>query len=195
MKKLGFDLVLLGAPASGKDTQARLLQNHFAFKPVESGEWFRRMMKTNSALARLIKKTVGQAKPAPVSLMKAFLTQELKKAPKNKDLLFVGNPKLKPEAQFLVKNLKSQRRDFLAIYIKLPPAEIFKRSFFRKRHDDLKKVLIDRRIAWHTKQVGKTVKYFAKLDKLKVINGNQSILKVSVDIHKAINDYTRSQRN
>ena len=189
MKKLGFDLIFLGAPASGKDTQAALLMNHYEIKRVESGIYLRRHMKDKTILGQQIRNTVGKAKPAPVAVVKAFLTEELKKAPKNKNLIFVGNPKLKPEAQFLVKLLKQHQRDFFAIYVKLQDKEIYKRSFFRKRHDDLNKILIQRRIAWHKKQVGKTVKYFESLKKLKIIDGGQSIQKVSMAIQKAINDY------
>ena len=195
MKKLGFDLIFLGTPASGKDTQARLLMNHYELKRVESGAYFRRLMKRKDSLGLRVRKTVGQAKPAPVSLMKMYLANELMRAPKNKNLAFVGNPKLKPEAQYLVKQLNMRRRNFFALYISLPAKEIIKRSFYRMRHDDLKKIMIQRRILWHQKQVGKTVKYFEKLGKMKIINGNQSILKVSLDIQKAIDDYKRSERN
>lgn len=195
MRKLGFDLIFLGAPASGKDTQARLLMNHYELKRVESGAYVRRHLHDRTVLGQVLRRTVGLAQPAPVSVIKIFLADELKRAPKSKNLLFVGNPKLKPEARFLVKNLKLRRRDFLAVYVKLPAKEIIKRSFYRMRHDDLKKVLVDRRISWHKKQVGETVKYFQKLHKLKFINGNQPVFKVARDIQKAINDYSRSQRN
>ncbi|OGE87760.1 MAG: hypothetical protein A3J07_03545 [Candidatus Doudnabacteria bacterium RIFCSPLOWO2_02_FULL_49_13] len=195
MKKLGFDLIFLGAPASGKDTQARLLANHYELKRVESGEYFRRHIRDKSAFGKTLRRTVGQAKPAPVAVMKIFLTKEIQIAPKKKNLVFVGNPKLKPEAQFLVKLLKKHSRDFLAFYVKLPVKEIIKRSFYRMRHDDLRKALIERRINWHKKQVGQTVKYFQALGKLKFINGNQHIFKVTRDIQKTINDYARSQAN
>lgn len=195
MRKLGFDLIFLGAPASGKDTQAHLLMNHYELKRVESGQYFRRHMKDKTALGQQIRNTVAKAKPAPTPLMKTFLAEELKRAPKHKNLAFVGNPKLKPEAQFLVKLLKQNKRDFFALYIALPDKEIYKRSFYRMRHDDLKKTLIQRRISWHKQQVGKTVKYFKSINKLKLINGNQSIVQVARDIQSAINDYTRSKRN
>src|SRR3989338_3562025 len=170
MKKLGFDLIFLGAPASGKDTQARLLANHYELKRVESGEYFRRHIRDKSAFGKTLRRTVGQAKPAPVAVMKIFLTKEIQIAPKKKNLVFVGNPKL-------------------------PVKEIIKRSFYRMRHDDLRKALIERRINWHKKQVGQTVKYFQALGKLKFINGNQHIFKVTRDIQKTINDYARSQAN
>ncbi|MBX4187241.1 MAG: nucleoside monophosphate kinase [Candidatus Doudnabacteria bacterium] len=195
MRKLGFDLIFLGAPASGKDTQAGLLTNHYALKRIESGEYFRKLMKRKDALGAKVKSTVGQAKPAPVALMKMFLANAFKKIPKDRNLVFVGNPKLKPEAQFLVKNLKRNNRDFLAFYIKLPAKEIIKRSFFRMRHDDLNKQLIQKRINWHKDQVGKTVKYFESIKKLKYIDGNQPPLMVARDIQKAINDYQKSRGN
>jgi adenylate kinase family enzyme len=53
---------------------------------------------------------------------------------------------------------------------------------------DTKKI-IGVRIAWHKDQVGKTVKYFKGLNKLKVINGNQPIPKVTKDILKEIEKY------
>lgn len=36
MKKLGFDLILLGSPVSGKNTQADLLLTAYALKAVRS---------------------------------------------------------------------------------------------------------------------------------------------------------------
>jgi len=195
MRKLGFDLIFLGAPASGKDTQARFLMNHYELKRIESGAYLRKHLKDKTAFGKLLRQTVGKSKPAPVSVMKTFLISELKRAAKSRNLIFIGNPRLKPEAQFLVKQLKNRKRDFLVLYVKLPVKEIIKRSFYRMRHDDLKKVLIQRRISWHKKQVGLTVKYFQSLKKLKFIDGNQQIFKVARDIQKAINDYQRSTRN
>ena len=188
MKKLGFDLILLGDPASGKDTQAELLANGFDLKLVGSGEYLRKNMKRKDRLGRLIRDTVGRAKPAPVSLIKQFLKNEVTKAPKSKNLVFVGTPRLKPEAQFLVKFLKQKKRDYLALYINLPVKEILKRSYSRLRHDDLKAASIRKRIKWHKEQMGKTLDYFRRLEKLREIDGNKSIVKVALSICKAINE-------
>lgn len=192
MRKLGFDLIFLGAPASGKDTQARFLMNHYELKRIESGTYLRKHLKDKTAFGKLLRQTVGISKPAPISVMKTFLANELKRAPKSRNLIFIGNPRLKPEAQFLVKQLKNHKRDFLTLYIKLPEKEIIKRSYYRMRHDDLKKVLVERRISWHKKQVSLTVKYFQSLKKLKFIDGDQQIFKVARDVQKAISDYSQA---
>ena len=56
------------------------------------------------------------------------------------------------------------------------------------------KNLIKKRIAWHRDQVSKTVKYFQSLKKLKLINGNQSVPKVTKDILGEIKRYS-NQKN
>jgi adenylate kinase len=196
MKKLGFNIVLLGMITSGKDTQAIILKDKYGFKLVESGIYWRKLLKEKSKDGEWLRRTTGKGGTAPVALMKKFLTEQINKKPKNKDLLFLGNPRLKPEAQLLKKLLDQKREKFFALYITLPDKEVYKRSVGRKlgnMREDYKmfdtKKLIKTRIKWHKDQVGKTVKYFEKLGCLKKINGNQPIPEVTKDILKTIEEY------
>jgi adenylate kinase len=194
--KLGFDLILLGDPTAGKDTQANLLLKKYDLRPVESGKYWRTLAKKNNFEGKLIRKTMGLGHPTPVALMKKFLLSNLNNLKKNKDLIFIGNPRLKPEAQFAVKLLKKEKRDFFVIYLKLPEKEIYRRSLIRIRmQTEDKEQYIRNRINWHKNQVSKTVKYFEKLHRLKFVNGNQPIAKVAKNIQKLIYGYQRSKRN
>lgn len=203
MKKLGFNIVLLGMITSGKETQANILKKKYALKFVESGLYWRKLLKQKGPEGDLIRRTTGKGNPAPVVLMKKFLIKEISKKPKDKDLLFLGNPRLKPEAQLLKKILTEKKQDFLAFYIDLPDKEVYARS--QKRKDgNMKAVykvldsekIIKTRINYHKKQVSKTVKYFQSLNKLKIINGNQPISKVTKDIVKIIEEYKKiKQKN
>lgn len=194
MDRLGFDLILLGAPAAGKDTQADILMKRFKFKPVESGKYWRRMMARQDAIGALLRRTSGQGGMTPVRLMKQFISAQLKSVPKNGDLLFIGNPRLKPEAQLLTKLLKAKGRDYLAISIDLPIAQIRARSLKRMR-DEQDWKYVDNRIKMYRLQVRKTLEYFKSQNKLRIVNGHQPIRAVSRDILKFINDYQRSQAN
>lgn len=194
MPRLGFDLILLGAPAAGKDTQAELLMKKYNLRAIESGKYWRKMALQKNAGGSLLRKTFSRGNPAPVKLMKQFIVKQLDKAPENSDLIFIGNPRLKPEAQLLAKLLNSKKRDFLAIAINLPPTEIRRRSLLRMR-DDQDWKYVNNRIKMHKVQVSKTLNYFKSLNKLKVVNGNQPISKVAVEIGKIINDYQRRQAN
>ena len=134
--------------------------------------------------------------------MKKFLIKEINKKPKNKDLIFIGGPRLKPEAQLTKKIFNEKGQDLFALYITLPDKEVYRRSLKRKEGNmkDIYKVfdtkkIIKNRIKWHKEQVGKTVKYFEKLKCLKKINGNQPIPKVTKDILKAIEEYKKKKED
>lgn len=195
MRKLGFNIILLGMIASGKETQANILKNKYALKFVETGVYCRKLLKEKSKNGDLARKTTGKGYPLPTILMQEFLTKEINNKPKNKNLLFLGG-RLKPEAQLLKKLLIARKEDFLAFYITLPDKEVYKRSLLRKEGNmkqiykilDDKKI-IEKRIKWHKDQVGKTVKYYQSLGKIKIINGNQPIPKVAKDILKEILKY------
>lgn len=200
MKRLGVNIVLLGMIASGKETQANILKKKYALKFVESGVYFRKLLKTKGKIGDLARRTTGKGKAGAMRLMKNFLLKEIDKKPQNKDLIFIGNPRLKPEAQLLKKILDSRGEDFIAFYITLPDKEVYKRSIARKEGNmraiykifDTEKI-IKTRISYHKKQVwGKTVKYFKSLGKLDVINGNQPISKITQDIVKAIEEYKKN---
>lgn len=195
MKKLGFNIVLLGMIASGKETQANILKKKYALKFVETGVYSRSLIKAKGPDGDWARRTTGKGGPLPVALIKKFLIKEINNKPKNKNLLFLGG-RLKPEAQLLRKMLNKRKEDFIVFYITLPDKEVYKRSIERSKGKmkaiykvfDNKK-LIKVRIAWHKNQVGKTVKYYKNLKKIKIINGNQPIPKVTKDILKVIEKY------
>ena len=197
MKRLGFNIILLGAPASGKETQANILKRKYALKFVETGVYTRKFLKKKGPDGDWARRTAGKGKPLPTILLQKFLIREIKNHPKNKDLLFLGGPRLKPEAQLLKKILDQKKQDFCVLYLTLPDKEVYKRSLKRKTDKKIKALykvfdtekIIKARLKYYENQVTKTVKYFQNLKKLKFINGNQPIAKVTKDILKAIKKY------
>ncbi len=189
MKKLGFDLILLGDPTSGKDTQTEILMKKYSLKPIESGKYWRALAKKKNRDGAWLRRTMSLGYPAPVVLMKKFLREKVKNIPRDKNLIFVGNPKLKPEAQLLTKLLKEKNRKFFALYIKIPILEILKRTKLRARLKSEDNG-VKNRIRYTKNQMGKTVKYFESLGKLKKINGNQTISNVTKDILKEIEKHS-----
>ena len=197
MKKLGFNLVLLGMIASGKETQAHILKKKYALKLVETGVYSRKLLKEKSKNGDWARKTTGKGLPLPVPLLKAFLVKEIESKPKNKNLLILGG-RLKPEAQLLKKLMDERKEKLYALYISLPDKEVYKRSLARKEGNmkEIYKILDDKkiiakRIKWHKDQVWKTVKYYQGMKKMVIINGNQPIPKVTKDILKAIESFNR----
>lgn len=203
MKKdrLGFNIVLLGQTASGKETQTRILEQRYALKSVETGVFTRKLLKAKTPDGEWARRTAGKGQPLPVPLLKEFLIKEIKNHPKGKDLIFLGGPRLKPEAQLLKKLLAQKGQDFIAFYITLPDKEVYRRSLQRATDKDTKaiykvfdnKKIIAARLKYYREQVTKTVKYFEGLGKLTKINGNQPIAKVTSAILKTIEGYKKTK--
>lgn len=197
MKKLGFNIVLLGMITSGKETQANILKKKYALKFVETGVYSRKLLKEKSKDGDWARRTTGKGAPLPTVLMQRFLVKEINNKPKNKNLLFLGG-RLKPEAQLMKKLMTERKQDFLAFYITLPDKEVYRRSLKRKEGNmkEIYKILDDKkiiatRIKWHKDQVGKTVKYYQGLGKMNIINGNQPVAKVTKDILQKIEKYKK----
>ena len=193
-KRLGFDLIILGDSASGKDTQAELLMKKYDLSPVASGAYFRRLMKERR-YEKILEKTYSKGLPAPTILMLGLLKESFEAIKSGQDFVFIGAARLKEEAEFLVKYLKRQKRDFFAIYIKLPKSVVIKRSLKRSRKEDHNPKFIANRFDYYKKEVSQTKQFYQKLGHLKFINGNQPVGRIAKDIQTAIHDYQQSQRN
>src|SRR4026207_1987374 len=139
MKKLGFDLIILGDSTSGKDTQALLLAKKYKVKLARSGEYLRKYKAKQYVSGGL----------AATNLIIPFLNYSLENIKRDQNIIFVGAARLKKEAEYLVKQLKKRNRDFFVIYIQLPKTEIIKRSLLRAaRAEDKDLRLINSRIKY-----------------------------------------------
>ncbi len=195
--KLPFHIVLLGQIASGKDTQAKILANKYNFTLVESGLFTRNVMTEKSKRGDDFRRSAGKGNPAPMKYMKEFFLEQIITCPTDSRLLFLGGPRLKPEAQLLYKLLKARKDHVIALYISLPEKEVYKRSIKRNESaiDEIYKVfdqdtrMITKRLKFQKEQVMKSVNYFKDHIPFKAINGNQPISKVTLDIHKALVEF------
>lgn len=133
-KQKPFHIILLGDPTSGKATQAEFLLKKFSHLiRAESGSFLRSQEKSRTRLGSVIRKTVSRGHPAPVWVIKAFLDRVVKRARRTQGVLFDGNPRLLPEAQYLLRLLKKKRlnESVFAFYIRVSFREAARRSRWR----------------------------------------------------------------
>jgi len=202
-ERLGFNLAVMGIIASGKDTQVGLLCKKYNLKTISTGLYTRNLLKEKSLNGDRARKATANGGALPMDLMKQFLVDQINNKSKNKDMVFIGGPRLKPEAQLVRKILKENNQNIFVVYITLPEKEVYKRSLQRKSDKSIKDIykvfdtekIIKERIKVHKNQVSKTIKYFNDLKILKKIDGNQSIEKVSIDIEKAIDYFKKLNKN
>src|SRR3989344_4960030 len=97
-KRLGFDLILLGDPTSGKNTQAELLSKKYQVRVFDSGTFLRKHHA----------KQYVSGGPAPSNLIYLFLKKIFSKL-SGENIVFVGAARLKPEAVRLAAQLKKRK--------------------------------------------------------------------------------------
>lgn len=197
-EKLGFNIILLGQITSGKSTQAKYLTNKYSLSVIDTGKFSRKSVKKKS-----FERTTGKGGPAPASEIKGFIKEQVEKIGGKKDILFLGGPRLKSEAEFLYKLLKKMDQECRVIYLTLPDKEVYIRSIERmsdKKQKYLYKMLdsknfVKTRIGWHKKQVGETVKFWKKKGNIAIVSGIGSVDEVRDKIEKAIVNFARKNKN
>lgn len=93
--------VLLGAPGSGKGTQAKRLADHGGFVHYSTGDMLRAAMKGGTPVGLKAKAYVEKGDLVPDSIMIELIEAALSAVPKNTRALLDGFPRTVPQAQAL----------------------------------------------------------------------------------------------
>lgn len=184
-----INVILVGRSGSGKGTQAELLQKKFGyFYSVQTGEWFRKLTKTDSDVGHRVKEILDKGglpyDDLATTLWMYDLAFNLKE---EQGLLADGFPRRVNEAKNLDGFLKFLGRldNTFYIYIEVSNEESTHRLLDRGRYDDNDKS-IEGRMAYFEERVLPVVDYYRENGKLIIINGEQAPEKIYQDILKAI---------
>ncbi len=124
-----MNIVLLGAPGSGKGTQAEFICNYLLVPHVSTGDIFRENISKGTELGKKVKALVDEGKLVPDDLVWDIVYQELKKDIYTKGFVLDGFPRTLNQAIMLDKSdIKIDK----AIYINTPDEEIIKRITGRR---------------------------------------------------------------
>ena len=107
-----MNIIILGAPASGKGTQAQLLAKKYRLYHLQSGDIAREIAKKDER----IKTIVNSGKLVPEEEMTMYILDFLhKNRPRFKNILFEGYPRFKTQYDALEKFLKYKGDDIDAV--------------------------------------------------------------------------------
>ena len=123
-------LILLGAPASGKGTQASLLAKEFNLYHFQTGSIARELAQTNPRIKNIVES--GQLIPEEEMTMYA-IDHLARNIPQMKDILFEGFPRFVSQYEALDEYLKSKGDDIDAVIsIEVSEEEAVKRMAARR---------------------------------------------------------------
>lgn len=205
--------VFLGAPGSGKGTQAKKLAQRGGFLHFSTGDMLRAAIQEKTEVGMKAKTFMDRGELVPDDIMIALIEDSLAKAPV-KRVILDGFPRTVPQAEALDK--KSTTAVTRAIYFKVPQSKLMARLTGRRvckncsepfhvlnlkpkkegvcdrcggplmqRSDDTEEV-VKRRLEIFESQNSKLLDYYERAGKLKSFDGDQPIEVFQAELLRAL---------
>ncbi|HNW67562.1 MAG TPA: adenylate kinase [Bacteroidales bacterium] len=189
-----FNIVLLGAPGSGKGTQAQKITEKYGLKHVSTGELFRKEISLQNELGLKAQSYIDRGELCPDILTIEMLHHYLDLFPEAKGYILDGVPRTIKQAQLLdgvgyPKNIPVDLIIYLSVNQLEIVARMIKRAEIEKRSDDTPEV-IKNRINNYFAQTKPLESYYQK-SKIYKVNGMNDAETVFTDICHIIDQFIK----
>ena len=185
------NIVIFGAPGSGKGTQSELLIKHYGLGHISTGDVLRDEIKKGTELGKLAASYIDGGNLIPDDLMISILANVYDSYGRgHKGVIFDGFPRTIPQAEALKKMLH-ERGDKVAAMIELdvPEKELLERLIKRGqesgRADDNEETIKKRLVIYH-QQTQPLIEWYKQEGLHYYINGHGTLERIFSDIQKII---------
>jgi len=187
-----LNIVIFGAPGSGKGTQSENLIKHYELFHISTGDVLRDHIKRGTELGKTAKGYIDQGQLIPDELMIGILAQVIddnKEAAQN-GVIFDGFPRTIPQAEALETLLNERGTSVSAVVgLEVPEQELIdrlvKRGQMSGRSDDNEET-IKKRLAVYHNQTSPLQEFYKEKGLYKAIKGTGTIDGIFEDIKAAI---------
>ncbi len=126
-------IVMMGAPGAGKGTQAERLAHELGLPHVSTGELFRAMLKSDSALGKKVRRYVDSGGLVPDDIVVAMVRDRLAQEDAAAGVILDGFPRTVTQAEALDKMLEKAGTAICAVpYIEVPQELLLQRLTGRR---------------------------------------------------------------
>jgi adenylate kinase len=185
------NIVIFGAPGSGKGTQSDLLIEKYGLEHISTGDVLRAEIKNGTELGKTAKGYIDNGQLIPDELMINILASVYDSfGREHKGVIFDGFPRTIPQAEALKKMLE-ERGDKVAAMLELdvPEDELMTRLIKRGqecgRADDNEETIKKRLVVYHS-QTQPLIEWYKKEGLHHHINGLGTLERIFGDIQKVI---------
>ena len=176
-----LNIVIFGAPGSGKGTQSDKLIEHYHLFHISTGDVLRDNMRRGTELGKIAKGYIDQGQLVPDELIIDLLAQVLDENKENvaHGVIFDGYPRTIPQAEALEQLLADRGTQVDAVVgLEVPDEELIKRILLRGqmsgRADDNEETA-RKRLEVYYNQTSPLKAYYQEQGKYLAINGMGSI--------------------
>lgn len=190
IQKQMINIVIFGAPGSGKGTQSERIVEKYGFAHISTGDVLRNEIKKDSELGKTAKNYISKGQLIPDSLMTDILASVYDSLCPCKGVIFDGFPRTIPQAESLNKLLAERKESVTAmIELNVPQDELISRLIERGktsgRSDDNKET-IKQRLSVYENQTSPLMDWYEKQGKSHSIDGLGSMDRIFNDICKVL---------
>ena len=185
------NIVIFGAPGSGKGTQSDKMIEKYGFEHISTGDVLRSEMKNGTELGKTARQYIDQGQLVPDQLivdMQASLNDKF--GSDHKGVIFDGFPRTIPQAEAL-KQMLAERGHKVAAMIELdvPEDELMKRLILRGqqsgRSDDNEETIKKRLDVYHN-QTSPLIEWYEREGIRNHIDGLGDLERIFADICQVI---------
>ncbi len=193
-----INVVLFGAPGSGKGTQSAKLIDKYGLYHISTGEVLRDHIRRGSDLGKIADSYISKGQLIPDELMIRILDDVLEKeAAGKKGVVFDGFPRTIPQAEALKELLKKRGTVLHAVIgLEVPEDELMERMIRRGketgRADDTPETIKNRLKVYHD-QTHPLREYYTQEGKYLPINGSGIVDEIFNDIVKGLDKVMASR--
>ena len=186
-----LNIVIFGAPGSGKGTQSAKLIDKYGLYHISTGEVLRDHIKRGTELGKIADSYISKGQLIPDELMIQILDDVLEKeAAGKKGVVFDGFPRTIPQAEALKELLNKRGSKLHAVVgLEVPEDELVERMTNRGketgRADDNPETIKNRLKVYHD-QTSPLREYYNKEGKYLPIKGTGIVDEIFEDISKGV---------
>lgn len=188
-----LNIVIFGAPGSGKGTQGEMIAKKYELEHVSTGELLRNEIKAETELGKTANQYISKGQLVPDGLMIDILDELIKSKKDIKGFIFDGFPRTAAQGVALDEKLEENGVNITTVLCLDVEEEeligrLLKRGELEGRADDNRET-IESRLKVYQQQTEPLKEFYNKQGKLSVIEGSGSIDAIFNSIEKVIDNH------
>ena len=185
-----LNIVIFGAPGSGKGTQSERIVEKYGINHISTGDVLRAEMKNGTELGKTAKGYIDQGQLIPDELMIDILASVFDSFKDSKGVIFDGFPRTIAQAEALKKMLAERGQDVsVMVDLDVPEEELMVRLIKRGkdsgRADDNEETIKKRLHVYHS-QTAPLIDWYKNEKKYQHINGLGTMEGIFAEICEAV---------
>jgi len=188
-----FNLILFGAPGSGKGTQSLKIAEKYNLKHLSTGDLLRHEIASETALGKEAKEFIDKGLLVPDAVVIGMISKAIEHNKTVRGFLFDGFPRTEAQAEALDKLLKLYESSInLVLALEVSEDALVERLLLRGktsgRTDDANEEIIRERIKEYRKKTAAVADYYDNNGVVRNISGEGTVDSIFENIAQTINE-------